>query len=586
MKEKDRSSNTMKNRIRETIKELTDRKTSSKIVFVVLLVVFLSASVLVSFASQDQNAPVKTFIVIGNLRFPFSALTGVFSSLCNLSVILIVVLFGKIGFLTSMVILIIQFIPMFINIIGKNYSPLPGVFSNSITLFACILLYLNSRKVARYQQKLKDQALNDSLTHLPSRYAIIHHIHKLVSLKEKFALVLVDINNFKNINDTMGHNFGNRLLIEIANRWRNLAESGRTKTINFISRQGGDEFAIVIRDYNDGKHLLDAIKEYEKELEKVIIIDECDFYMTASFGYALFPDDTDDPHNLFSYADAAMYDIKRSKTGNHIKHFDKSFIEEAARINELERKIRTALTEDTLYFNFQPQFDMDHKLRGFETLARMKDADGKNISPGEFIPVAEKVGLIEKVDESIFRKSAEFFGKLIKQTDRKILLSINVSVIHLIKGGFVSEVREILKEYDIPPEQLEVEITESVMMEHDQKTINCIYDLKDLGCKIAIDDFGTGYSSLSYLNKIPADLLKIDKSFIDKMNENESSKQYVANIISIGHLMDFNVISEGVEEPEQLETLRSIGCDYIQGYIWGKPLEKDKAEELVMSLKD
>ena len=277
-----------------------------------------------------------------------------------------------------------------------------------------------------------------------------------------------------------------------------------------------------------------------------------------------------------------MYEVKRTNSSNHILRFSTDLLK-IERTLEIERKIRNALDENTIYFNLQPQYDLSHKLRGFEALARMKDSDGTVISPGEFIPVAEKVGLIDKVDLSVFRNSAMFFGELIKKTGTDITLSVNVSVRHLMKNDFLDEVREILDTCGIPAGQIEIEITESVMIDSAEKALQCINGIKEMGIKIAIDDFGTGYSSLSYLNKFPANLLKIDKSFIDKMNTNDSSKQYVAAIISIGHIMNFKVISEGVEEDDQLDTLRDIGCDFIQGFIWGRPMAPEAAEELVVN---
>ena len=203
------------------------------------------------------------------------------------------------------------------------------------------------------------------------------------------------------------------------------------------------------------------------------------------------------------------------------------------------------------------------------------------VSPGVFIPVAEKIGLIDKVDLSVFRKSAMFFGDLIQKTGADITLSINISVRHLMKNNFMEEIRDILEQSGLNPGHLEIEITESIMIDSIDKALEVIGEIKDMGIKIAIDDFGTGYSSLSYLNKFPADLLKVDKSFIDEMNSSESSRQYVATIISIGHIMNLDVISEGVEDDAQLKTLKEIGCDYIQGFIWGKPLPPEEAEKLV-----
>jgi EAL domain-containing protein (putative c-di-GMP-specific phosphodiesterase class I) len=227
---------------------------------------------------------------------------------------------------------------------------------------------------------------------------------------------------------------------------------------------------------------------------------------------------------------------------------------------------------------------MEHKLRGFEALARMKDDAGNVISPGEFIPVAEKVGLIDRVDGMVFKKASAFFGDLLKKTGADLTLSINASVRHMMKNDFLDEIRTLLDTSGIPADHLEIEITESIMIDSADKALQCIDELKSMGIQIAIDDFGTGYSSLSYLNKFPANLLKVDKSFIDTMNTSDNARQYVAAIISIGHVMGFDVISEGVEDPAQIETLKDIGCDYVQGFFWGKPLSKEDSEKLVTEL--
>ena len=211
----------------------------------------------------------------------------------------------------------------------------------------------------------------------------------------------------------------------------------------------------------------------------------------------------------------------------------------------------------------------------------MKDSYENPISPVEFIPAVERMGLIDSLDLMIYKKSTEFFGDLLRRSGADITLSINVSVKHLMKSGFIDEIRDILKRSKIPAKQLEIEITESIMIESAEKATSCLNELRDMGIGIAIDDFGTGYSSLSYLNSIPLDILKIDKSFIDPMNMSESSKKYVEAIISLAHVLDLKVIAEGVEEPEQIETLNAIGCDYIQGFIWGRPLPKEEAEKLV-----
>ena len=252
---------------------------------------------------------------------------------------------------------------------------------------------------------------------------------------------------------------------------------------------------------------------------------------------------------------------------------------------EIERKIRSALSSDKILCYLQPQYDMDHQLRGFEALARMKDDSGNYISPAEFIPVAEKTGLVDRIDMHVFELAVKFISDVTNSKDSDITMSVNVSVRHLMKNNFIDDIVKILDKYGVPPFRIEIEITESIMIDSAEKALQRIDELKQLGLKVAIDDFGTGYSSLSYLNSFPTDMLKIDKSFIDNMSLNESSKQYVAMIISIGHTLDLKVISEGVESYEQVNILKSIGCDYIQVYVWGRPMPLEDAGKLVISRK-
>jgi EAL domain-containing protein (putative c-di-GMP-specific phosphodiesterase class I) len=276
-----------------------------------------------------------------------------------------------------------------------------------------------------------------------------------------------------------------------------------------------------------------------------------------------------------------MREVKRLNNGESILRFTPELITTQNQLI-IENKVRDALENDLIYFNLQPQFDMSHKLRGFEVLARMKDSEGNIIRPDEFIPAAEKMGLISSIDLTVHKKATAFFSSLLKKTGADLTLSLNVSVKHMMKSDFIDEIRKLIEDSGIPARQLEIEITESILIESAEKAARSLAVLRDMGIKIAIDDFGTGYSSLSYLNSFPSDILKIDKSFIDDMNTSATSQKYVEAIISLAHVMDLKVIAEGVEEEEQLNTLRNIHCDFIQGFVWGKPLEKEAAEALVI----
>ena len=563
--------------IQRSLDFISKRRDAPKILFFILIILYLSATIVV-----NNVASSKEVIMIGDSVLPVYAFAGMFSSLSNISIILLTMLFRKKGFITGLVLVLFQ-TPMIVMSIIKihNLNILPGIFGNLLVIVAIIVIYTFDKKNEKIQKKMTEQAITDPLTGLPNRFACSELFNNLIKLGNKFAVVSIDINNFKNINNTTGFQVGNKVLIEIAKRWKAIADSGVTGTFDFIARSSGDEFVLVIRNYYSDEDISNTIKQYEDALSNRIFIDGYDLYVTASFGYAEFPVDAKNIDSLFIYADAAMTVVKRANSNNHVLRFSPDQLK-IERTLEIEHKLRDALENDTVYFNLQPQYDMSHKLRGFEALARMKDVNGDVISPGEFIPVAEKVGLVDKIDGTVFRKSAAFFNRILKQTGLDITLSVNLSVRHLMKKDFLDEVKQIIKESGIPARNLEFEITESIMIDSVDEALFIINEIKKMGIQIAIDDFGTGYSSLSYLNKFPANLLKVDKSFIDKMNASESSRQYVAAIISIGHIMGFDVISEGVEEPDQIETLKEIGCDYIQGYIWGKPLSMEEAEKVAM----
>ncbi|MCR4807460.1 MAG: EAL domain-containing protein [Lachnospiraceae bacterium] len=442
-----------------------------------------------------------------------------------------------------------------------------------------------SSHIARYKvvKRLKHMSYTDALTGLPNRFALTDHIGDLIKKRDRFAAVSIDINDFKHVNNTLGFDAGNRVLMKITDRWKAVANDSPDKTEKYLTCIGGDEFFLVISGYETEEELKDIVSLYNDALTENLTVDGCDLYVSASFGYAEFPTDSKTSDEIISHANAAMGEIKKAGSSEHIMKFTPNLLRDD-HIIEIENMIRNALENDTVSFNLQPQYDLNHKLRGFEALARMQDSKGNMVSPVEFIPVAEKVGLIDKVDAAVARKAAVFFGALLNKTGAKLILSLNTSVRHMMKSDFVDEIKGLLKDSGIPAEQLEIEITESIMIDSVDKALRCIDELKSMGIQIAIDDFGTGYSSLSYLNRFPANLLKIDKSFIDEMNTSDSSRQYVAAIISMGHVMGFDVISEGVEDPDQLETLKGIGCDYVQGFIWGRPLPADEAEKLVESL--
>ena len=544
----------------------------------IILLAFFGATFLINLIARQSPDTMINFI---GIQVPFTIFTGVFSSIANISIVFLVVFHKRLGYYMAIIIVAIQLPVLCINLfVHKLPSSIPGIFNDFFIFIACSIIFINNSIIEKYQTKMHEQAVTDSLTNLPNRFACTKYIEHLIRHNTPFVLVSIDLNNFKSINDTMGHDVGNQVLVEIANRWKELAESKKTHTKDFVYRLGGDEFAIIIRNYELKSDILNTINAYKRILEQTITIDDCDYFMGACFGCAEYPIDAKTASNLFSCADAAMHKVKKQNGSNSILRYTSDLLETEKSL-EIERKIRTALANDAVFFNLQPQFDMNRKLRGFEALARIRDTDGKVLKPTEFISVAEKTGLIDHIDVCVFTKASTFLVDVLKNEKADITLSFNISVKHLMKNTFIDNIRTVIKTTQIPPKNLELEITESIMIDSAEKALNRINEIKQMGIKVAIDDFGTGYSSLSYLNKLPSDMLKIDKSFIDAMNKNDSSKQYVSAIVSIGHILNLKVISEGVEHADQLETLRNIGCDYIQGFIWGKPLEPEEALELI-----
>jgi len=548
-------------------------------VFILLLLLYLASAVLISLTAGSQKV-----MMFGDNPVKVYTIAGIFSSVSNLCIVLMVIFCGKPGFISSVIVLVLQIPMMLMGIVLQgNLTSLPGIFGNVLTVIVVFVIFFSNRKVEEYQLRMLEQATTDLLTGLPNGFASTALINELIRRNEPFAAVTIDINQFKSINDTMGFDVGNKVLVELASRWRKLAEEGLSGTTDFITRLNGDEFSLVIRNYGSKEAVERSVKQYERVLSDKIRIDGYEIFASASFGYALYPDDSAERDILLSYSVTAMKEIKRINSSEHILRFRQDLLKERE-LMVIDNKVRQALESDLVEFRLQPQYGMSHQLRGFEALARMKDGEGNVISPAEFIPAAERIGMIDSLDLMVYRKSAAFIGRLIRETGADITLSLNASVKHLMKSGFAEEVRSLLRSSGIPAKQLEIEITESIWIESAEKAAECLRELKDMGIRIAIDDFGTGYSSLSYLNSFPSDLLKIDKSFIDKMNAGESSQRYVQAIISLAHVLDLEVIAEGVEEQEQLETLKGIGCDYIQGYLWGKPLLQGDAEILVKDL--
>lgn len=517
------------------------------------------------------------YLTFGMTKININVLFAIATAIQNLSLIYLVVELKQRGYYISILLLTINIAILCIPIKQGSFYAFVGVTNTLVEL--CMLIVLNKYldKIKKHKADLYKMASTDSLTGLPNRRSLIDYLKDKVNHNTKFGLVFIDLDNFKNINDTLGHDYGDKVLCEVTDRWNNLLNED-----DFLARLGGDEFALVINDYKSKEELFDNVSLYLNSLFDTFHLKNEDFFISASMGISCYPEHSDKYEILLRYADTAMYDAKREGK-KQISIFEKKQMDIIKEDLQMENKIRNAIKNKNFFLNFQPQFQIqNHKLRGFETLVRMVDDDGNIVSPAIFIPQAEKTNLIIDIDKWVLNNALKGFKKFLEY-NKNLIVSVNISVKHLQDNNLIDDVKKALEENDFPAENLEIEITESLFITSLSRSAKLLNELKALGVHIALDDFGTGYASLSYLNKLPIDILKVDKSFIDQLRKNGENNAFVEAIVSMGHTLKFKVISEGVEKEEQLDILNGFKCDYVQGFVWGKPMDYILAEQLVNS---
>ena len=420
-------------------------------------------------------------------------------------------------------------------------------------------------------------ANHDILTGLPNRRRLSQDLSTLVESCSKdqgeFALFFMDINRFRYINDAFGHHAGDLFLLEVADRFRSIDEQGDS-----FYRLNGDEFVFLLKDISIIQSTANAIIEV---FEKPFYHNNSEYYSSISMGISKFPEHGSDVETLLINSDMAMY-VAKNRRGNQYEIFNG--IEQGKNDHTLvlESKLRMALKNDLLELYYQPKFDVKtEKIIGIEALLRWNDAELGAISPTEFIPFAEEVGLIDEIGEWVFKNVSLQIIEWQKQFEFNLRVAINISPLHLKAANFIDHLNEIIEETGVNPKNLEIEITEMSMMDQNQSLIEKIEQIKSLGLTVAIDDFGTGYSSLGYLRRFPIDILKIDRSFIANISEGDSGKAMVAAIISLAHALNLKVVAEGVETVEELQLLKEYQCEFVQGYYFSKPLTVDHFTKMI-----
>lgn len=539
------------------------KKSSLKILICIVLYIIL---VMCTLFIDSKGGMI---IHIGKGSIANNSFNGVINALQVLICVILVCIDYKKGFIVSCVLYGITFALMFRTIIRLHVlTPFVGMSHVFISIVTLAIL-------SRFFWQRDKALITDALTQLINRRGMLRVLSQKCCEKDTFDIVYVDIDDFKFINDNLGHENGDYILKTIAKRLALLVDDK-----GLACRIGGDEFMLIVPAKDDKKAFMnEIINAVAAKIEIVNDDSSRDIYVTTSVGMVRYPEHGNDADSLLKYADLAMFHAKKEGK-NKGQIFDDSLANEMIRKSELEVIIKESLDKDYFFLVYQPQFEINNKkLRGFETLIRLKTPDGNMISPGEFIPVAEDSNLITRIDEYVMKRALREFKKLVKNRKESIVLSINMSTKDICMTGFSKKVEEALLEADFPPECLEIEITEYCFAHAMDIAAANIEALKKLGIKIALDDFGTGFASLSYLTKLPIDLLKIDKSFVDNIETDIKSRDFASAVVSIGRVQGCEIISEGVENENQLSVLQEVGCDFVQGYVWSKPLSYEKAIE-------
>ncbi|MEN6331847.1 MAG: EAL domain-containing protein [Smithella sp.] len=436
------------------------------------------------------------------------------------------------------------------------------------------------------QGRLTQLAFYDHLTSLPNRALFIDRIGQILQTSSRYqrqsALLFIDLDNFKRINDTLGHNIGDDMLKVTAGRlikcMRASDTIARPSTDAIASRLGGDEFTVVLPEISREEDAAVVAQRILAHLAAPITLGKQQVVVTSSIGIAFFPKDGDNPETLLKNADQAMYFAKREGK-NKFRFYCQEINDEAIRKMTLENELRLALEQGELSLDYQPQMDLKYgTISGLEALLRWNSKRLGPISPVEFIPIAEETGMIIPIGEWVLRTAcaqARVWRNAGMDLPR---IAVNVSVRQFAQNQFPALVKSILQETGLEPEALELEITESVLMKEGENALEMLSQLKNINICLAIDDFGTGYSSLNYLKQFPVDHLKIDRSFTSTDGSDSRSRAITASIVAMADNLNINVIAEGVETKEQLLYLQNCECEEIQGFYYCRPLSREKAE--------
>ena len=431
----------------------------------------------------------------------------------------------------------------------------------------------------RAEKRIRHLAYNDLLTGLPNRTLffelLAQGIQQAKNDDKLLGVLFMDLDRFKYVNDNLGHDVGDRLLVAVAQRVRH-----SVRTVDTVARLGGDEFTVVLSDLDGPAAAATAAHNICRVLAAPFQIDGHDIFVTSSVGIAMYPHDGSDVATLVKHADSAMYRAKKTNTG--FQFYEASMEQSISEHVRLESDLRRALEQEQLEVYYQPQASLeDGQIIAMEALVRWRHPTRGMVPPGEFIPLAEETGLINPLGDWVLRTACAQLRSWIAQGLPPLRVAVNLSVRQLLQKEFAASVEAVLADTGLPPHLLELEITESTLMENAQDTLKALHRLRGLGVRLSIDDFGTGYSSLSYLKRFPVDIIKIDRSFVRDVPMDADDVAIVTAIIALAHSLRLEVVAEGVETEAQLNFLKGRNCDLMQGYHLSPAIPADQFAALI-----
>lgn len=470
--------------------------------------------------------------------------------------------------------------------LSRMFNSMMDIISNNYKELSAskAALEVSEQELKKNYAHIEQLAYHDGLTGLYNRVAFMKYAYKIFHDASvgasKHAIFFIDLDNFKNINDTLGHDYGDLLLKDVSDRMLSCIASD-----DILARNGGDEFLILKNRFDT----VDDLENFASQLVNVVhhpfILNDETAVVSMSVGIAVFPNNGLTVSELIKNADIAMYNAKNSGK-NSYRFFDSYMEDDVNRKNDLADILSHVIDKNEIYLQYQPQVNVESgQVTGYEALMRIESELVGSISPAEFIPIAEETGIINILGEWALIEACNFNQVLIKSGFGPLRVSVNVSTTQLKDDHLIDIIKSIPEKTGMDLKHLEIEITESVLMNSFEHNLKLINQMKELGCSIALDDFGTGYSSFNYLTQIPIDTLKIDKSFIDGICSNEKDRCIADSIIDLAHKMDISVVAEGVEDNEQLQILQNQFCDTLQGYLFSKPLNSTDFIELLSKHK-